>query len=62
MYFLVILMPPVSARPWELIPASQAASIQSWIWKMEGIFLWRKWLCPGEEVPIMYEVIIWIVR
>ncbi len=36
MNFLVPLMPPVSRRPWGLIPWSHAASTQSWIWKIDG--------------------------
>ena len=61
MYFLVPLIPPVSSRPWALIPWSQAVSIQSWIWKMDGrvpcMYPW-----PLALVCITYEDNIWMFR
>lgn len=62
MYFRVIRMPPVSARPWELMPLSHASSIQSWMRKTEGIFLFLKCWWPGNLAPMTNDVIIWMVR
>lgn len=58
-YFRVPLIPPVSRRPFELNPMSQALSIRSWIWKTDGMSF-PKISHPDDLVLIMYDIKHWM--
>lgn len=61
MYFLVPRMPPVSRRPWALMPRSHAASMMSWMSKMDGKGPIR-YSEPLDLVWVMYEHSICMFR